>query len=959
MSIESLQSQIETLRERSFTLGGRNGEATLHDYHTLVESLEEMTASAAQELLKARAEIDAERQSYHNLFRFAQDGYFVTDLQGTIRETNIIGGVLLGMPENELTGTPLISYVRVKERPAFSSHMARLNESMNFHKWETVFISDPKQEINAAITASTIRDYQGNVSGLRWLVRDITQRRQVEERLRRNTGQLIESQQIGHVGSWEWDVERNEVTWSDEMYRIHGLEPQSVKMTYDGFLAFIHPEDQMRVRAAIENSFKTRQPFSFDHRIIRSSGTVRHLHAQGIVLLDGTGLPARAVGAVQDVTERKRAEEQLHRLNFELEQGVETRTQELRDANKRLKRIVIERAHNQESIQELNRELNRRVAELQAVLNVLPVGVSVSYDIHAEHVVTNPAGKQIMSISQNETPSEDGATPGPRPFKVLQNGQEVPREDRPLRYAMAHNVFVRDAELEIDYEDGTLMNLLAYASPLYDEQDQVRGGVAAFIDITKRKTVERRLAVQYAVARVLAESNGIDEASLKVLEAICTETGWEFGAFWIFDHDAHKFYAENIWQKPGASVNELADATRKLLLSPGEGLPGTVYLTNTLLWLSDHSTHPESLRKDVAIKNGLNSVVLFPMRRGEGEVLGVMEFFGHNIQQPSSEMIDMFDALASQVGEFLERKYAENLRIVQMRQQAVVTRLSKRALLSMDLQELLDEACAQIAQTLSVNFCDVLELIPEKQQLLLRAGTGWDESMMRSTLKLEPGSQFLYILSENRPISVVELSKEHRFQAAPILTEHEIVSGMSVVIPGRARAFGLLEAYSAKRRIFTQDDVHFLQGMAHVLAAAIQHHRVEEALRLSRNQISVILGGIADGITAQNKQGQLIYANDAAARIIGYANTAELMSTPLDQITSKFKLFDESGMPLSLDQLPGRLALRGESSLPMTIRFKVLETGDERWSVVKSQAVTNEAGEVMMAVNIFHDITDL
>ncbi len=955
MSIESLRSQIETLRERSITLGERNGQATLLDYRTLIESLEEMTASAVGELGKARAEIEAERQSYQNLFRFAQEGYFVTDREGIIREANTISGVLLGVQESELIGKTLASYIRVEERSAFYLHMACLNESKNFHTWETVFIRHPKQELDAAITVSIIRDYQGNLTGLRWLVRDITQRREIEERLHKNTGQLIESQQIGHVGSWEWDVERNEVTWSDEMYRIYGLEPQSVKMTYEGFLAMVHPEDQTRIRTAIKNSFETHQPFSFDHRILQPAGTIRHLHSHGIILLDDAGQTARMLGTGQDVSEQKQAEEELHRLNFELEERVERRTQELRHANERLKNIVVERAHNQESIQQLNRELNRRVAELQTLLNVMPFGISVAHDPQAAQVTTNSTGQQILRISKDENYSSVEMLP----YKFMREDQEIPVEELPMHYAMAQNVFVRDAELDLVYEDGMRLNLLASASPLYDEHNHVRGGVAAFIDITKRKSLERRLAVQYAVARALAESNGISEASLKVLQVICKETGWALGIFWCFDRDANNLYVENIWQKPGMPENELAAASRKLFPAPGEALSGSVFLSNQPLWLSDFANQPNFPRKNAARNSGFSGVVSFPLRRGEDEVLGVMEFFSDHVQPPTPDLTDMFEAFASQIGEFMGRKYAEDQRAMQGKQQAVITQLSQHALLNNDLGEILNEVCDQIAQTLSVDFAHVLELIPEKQQMLFRAGAGWEEGTIRTSLDIGPDSQFLYVLSDNQPINISEVGQETRFQVAPILMEHEIVSGMSVVISGRSQPFGLLEAYSRHRRNFTQEDLHFLQGVAHVLAAAIQHHEVKEALRLSRNQISVILSGIADGITAQNKQGQLIYANDAAARIIGYANTDELMSAPLESITSMFKIFDESGEPLALSHLPGRLALQGEAPSPVTVRFKVLKTGEERWSVVKSQAVKNEAGQVMMAVNIFHDITDL
>src|SRR4026207_1870819 len=151
-------------------------------------------------LSKVKAEPKAERQSYQNFFRFTQDGYFLTDPHGIIREANVSSGILLGIPENDLIGKPLDSYIPAQERPAFCSYIAILNESKDFHTWKTGLIRHPKQELNVAITASVICDDQGNVSGLLWLVRAITQHHAAEELLRRNAGQLHESRQIGHVG---------------------------------------------------------------------------------------------------------------------------------------------------------------------------------------------------------------------------------------------------------------------------------------------------------------------------------------------------------------------------------------------------------------------------------------------------------------------------------------------------------------------------------------------------------------------------------------------------------------------------------------------------------------------------------------------------------------------------------------------------------------------------------------
>jgi signal transduction histidine kinase len=123
--------------------------------------------------------------------------------------------------------------------------------------------------------------------------------------------------------------------------------------------------------------------------------------------------------------------------------------------------------------------------------------------------------------------------------------------------------------------------------------------------------------------------------------------------------------------------------------------------------------------------------------------------------------------------------------------------------------------------------------------------------------------------------------------------------------------------------------------------------------------LAVILEGIADGVTVLNPSGQLIYANDTGARIIGYPNAPALMATPVPDIMRKFEVYDESGQPLPYEELPGYYSLRGQQSPPKVIRFRVVETGEERWSMVTSQPVFDEAGQVELAVNIFHEITDL
>ena len=104
---------------------------------------------------------------------------------------------------------------------------------------------------------------------------------------------LAEAQQLVHMGSWEWLIAENRVSWSDELFRLYGLAPRSADVTYEAFLAFVHPDDVEAVRTAIAHSFATGEPFEFDHRVVLPDGAVRVMHAAGRVEMGEDGAPRR------------------------------------------------------------------------------------------------------------------------------------------------------------------------------------------------------------------------------------------------------------------------------------------------------------------------------------------------------------------------------------------------------------------------------------------------------------------------------------------------------------------------------------------------------------------------------------------------------------------------------------------------------------------------------------------
>jgi PAS domain S-box-containing protein len=141
------------------------------------------------------------------------------------------------------------------------------------------------------------------------------ERRVVEgtDQLRRVNARLIEAQRVAHVGSWEWDVGTNTLWWSEELYRIYGVDPAQVA-TYEGFLAHVHAEDRARVDGIVRQAMRDRQSFAFEHRIARPDGAVRVLYAAGHVEHDSRQRPIRLMGIGHDITDLKEAEEQRAKL---------------------------------------------------------------------------------------------------------------------------------------------------------------------------------------------------------------------------------------------------------------------------------------------------------------------------------------------------------------------------------------------------------------------------------------------------------------------------------------------------------------------------------------------------------------------------------------------------------------------------------------------------------------------
>jgi PAS domain S-box-containing protein len=226
-----------------------------------------------------------------------------------------------GLRATEVVGTTVQDFLGTRDPtdPGLAHHLAALaGERQSFEyryrdRWYAVLI-DP------------MPGPDGTVVGCVGAAFDITERRAAEARVALNEARLSEAQRTAHVGSFEWEIGSNLVTWTDELHRIYGIEPGQFGGTVEAFLARVYPEDLELTLRVVGEAYRSEGPFTYDHRIVRGDGSVRSLHTRGNVFKDSEGRPVRLAGSCWDVTELTEATKSRERLLSLIQATIEATT---------------------------------------------------------------------------------------------------------------------------------------------------------------------------------------------------------------------------------------------------------------------------------------------------------------------------------------------------------------------------------------------------------------------------------------------------------------------------------------------------------------------------------------------------------------------------------------------------------------------------------------------------------
>ena len=310
-----LVAKVARLLER------KRAEEALQEAHDELESrVKERTGA----LLNANARLKqeaAERQqaeqalrAHHSLLQGVIEGttdcIFAKDLNGRYLMVNSASASFIGKSAGEIIGKndPELFPPEIAQQLIEHDHQVYASDGVLILEETLAYEGMPR---TALVTKNVYRNDKGEAIGLIGIARDITERKRAEDKIKESERQLAIAQQVAHLGSWEWQLSTNKVSWSDELYRITGLTPQQFSASYEGFLERVHLNDRKFVNRIIEKALRGHKPFDFEHRIVRTDGEVRTLRSRGEVVTDKSGQAAKMYGIAEDITERKRVEDAL------------------------------------------------------------------------------------------------------------------------------------------------------------------------------------------------------------------------------------------------------------------------------------------------------------------------------------------------------------------------------------------------------------------------------------------------------------------------------------------------------------------------------------------------------------------------------------------------------------------------------------------------------------------------
>ena len=357
---------------------------------------------------------------------------------------------------------------------------------------------------------------------------------------------------------------------------------------------------------------------------------------------------------------KKLTELQRAKVKYEeLEHWFTERVAQLETAIRQLQNEITEHRKIEKSLLETERLYRNIVVQSKDAIFTVNQSGAIIY--------ANPACESIFGYSPGEFISDSSLV-----TRTLHSDYQQ-QFDNFLSEYKSKKIFPEEkTEWARLHKDGYTIYTENFFLNIFDDTGDIIGFQIIVRNITDRKLIEMRLNLQYNIVRILSESINVSEAMQKILHVICENGRWVIGEIWLIDKDNEVLCLDTIWNKPLLEASEFEAISRKITFQKGIGLPGRVWESGKPAWIIDVRADTNFLRWSVGLKIGLHSAFAFPIK-SLSEVIGAMSFFSRDVEPPDDNMLRMFDAIGSQIGNFIERRRGEeNIKIINQELQALI-----------------------------------------------------------------------------------------------------------------------------------------------------------------------------------------------------------------------------------------------------------------------------------------------
>jgi PAS domain S-box-containing protein len=599
-------------------------------------------AALNTDYMSAEEKLRASEERYHSLFANMMDGFafckMIFDRENkpvdlVYLEVNDNFEKITGLKREKVIGKRITETIPgIKEaHPELFEIYGRVAVTCKNERFEIFF-----KPLDLWLAVSVYCPQKGYFAAI---FEDITKRKQAQKALEENEKHLKRSQEIAHLGSWELDLINNRLTWSDEVYRIFGLKPQEFGATYQAFLDAVHPDDRDAVDGAYSGSLRERRDsYEIEHRVVRKhSDEIRVVHEKCYHVRDESGKIIRSVGMVQDITEKKKVEQELWRAKNDWEHTFDT------------------------------------VPDLIAIL-----------DNDHRIVRANKAMTQKLGVTPQQAIGQN--------CYICVHGTRLPPEFCPhsktLQDGKEHVAEVHEARLGGDF--------LISTTPLRDEKGTVIGSVHVARNITDRKKAEEALNKLNRHLLAISNSNqalihATDQATLtqEVCDIIVHDCGYSLVWVGMAEHDKNKTV------HPVAYAGFDKDYIDNLNITwadepRGRGPTGTVIRTGKPYVCRNMKCDPnfEPWREQAAKRKFTASLVL-PLFSFEGKIFGALNIYSQESDPFSDEEINLLTELAND--------FAYGIEILRLRKEKEIA-TGQMAEYANQMEKLANERARQLSQ---------------------------------------------------------------------------------------------------------------------------------------------------------------------------------------------------------------------------------------------------------------------